>query len=376
MKVVHVVRQYLPSIGGLEEVVRCLAISQLQAGVISPSIVTLNRVFRQPVEALPIEELIEGVPVARIAYWGSERYPLAPTVLAAIRQADLVHVHGIDFFFDFLAATCWLHGKPLVASTHGGFFHTSFASRLKQVYFRSVTRLSSRSYAQIISTSENDGEIFKQIVSPQRLAVIENGVDVTKFADAAARTTKPVLIYFGRWSENKGLLEALALFSALHARQPEVGWRFIIAGRAYDLNAQDLARHAAELGVADCVDIVANPTQTELCDLITRASYFICLSQHEGFGIAAVEAMSAGLTPILSDIPPFRRLLEFTGRGLLLSGSRIEDSVSQIVNLDSAQQVDLSTRQQNIESVQCYAWDSVQDRYFKAYQMAVSVVKQ
>jgi alpha-1,3-mannosyltransferase len=46
--------------------------------------------------------------------------------LRHLRDADIVHVHAIDFFFDFLGWTKPLHGKKLVVSTHGGFFHTSF----------------------------------------------------------------------------------------------------------------------------------------------------------------------------------------------------------------------------------------------------------
>lgn len=372
MKVVHVVRQYLPSIGGMEEVVRSLAACQHKAGSITPSIVTLNRVFREPEQTLPTREVIEGVPVTRMTYWGSDRYPFAPWVLANIRKADLVHVHGIDFFFDFLAATRWLHGKPLVASTHGGFFHTNFASRLKKAYFRSVTRLSSKAYTQIIATSENDGAIFREILPAQKLTVIENGVDITKFHDAAARSRQPVLLYFGRWSENKGLLEALAVFAALRARQPEEDWRFIIAGRTYDLDARDLVRHAATLGVSEHVEIVASPDQAELRELIAEASYFICLSHHEGFGIAPIEAMSAGLTPILSDIPPFRRLLENTGRGLLLARDKAAEAADQIAALHANPQSGVQARYQNMESVQPYAWQFVQARYARAYETAMS----
>ena len=32
-------------------------------------------------------------------------------------------------------------------------------------------------------------------------------------------------------------------------------------------------------------------------------------SEYEGFGVAAVEGMSAGLFPVLSDIPTFRNLV-------------------------------------------------------------------
>ena len=106
-----------------------------------------------------------------------------------------------------------------MASTHGGFFHTSFASRLKKAYFGSITRASARAYDRIIATSDNDGDVFRRIVSSSKMRVIENGVNVKKYRNQAALSATPTLIYFGRWSENKGLLETLAWFQNLHAQQ-------------------------------------------------------------------------------------------------------------------------------------------------------------
>lgn len=370
MKVAHIVRQYFPSVGGMEEVVRSLAVSQHQGGVIRPSVITLNRVFRDAEVELPSHQVMDGVPITRIPYRGSERYPLAPGVLRAIGDADLLHVHGIDFFYDFLAATRWLHRKPMVASTHGGFFHTAFASRLKQVYFRSVTRASSLAYRQLIATSEHDGSLFRDITQGERLQVIENGVDVNKFAGAAASPPRPTLIYFGRWAANKGLLEALALFAALRKQQPERGWTFLIAGRPYDLDGATLMRHAQTRGVADAIELIEGPSEDELRAAIGRASYFLCLSHHEGFGLAAVEAMSAGLTPILNDIPPFRRLIERSGRGLLVDRNAPQQAAASLVDFIDALSHEADPRLRTMESVAGYAWLGVEARYLDAYRRA------
>lgn len=371
MKVAHVVRQYLPSIGGMEEVVRNLAEYQKNETRYQPTIITLDRVFREPAQRLPARETLDGIPVRRLPYRGSERYPLCPNVLSALRTVDLVHVHGIDFSFDYLALTRLLHGKPLIASTHGGFFHTKFAHQLKQLYFRSVTRMSTMGYRRIIATSENDGDIFRQITDRRRLKVIENGVDIHKFENAAARELRPTLIYFGRWSFNKGILETLDMLAALRQQQPGVPWQLFIAGREYDLDAEAIRRHAAELGVAESISIVPGPTNEELRSLIERASYFICLSHHEGFGIAPIEAMSAGLIPILSSIPPFRRLVDSTGVGLILDAAGSIAQAQQIARLHEShiQQTGTSSspREQARHAVSPYSWKGVAAAYVQQY---------
>ncbi len=377
MKVVHVVRQYLPSVGGLEEVVRNLAQQQSHSGRYTPTVLTLNRVFRSGATLLPATETLDGVAVKRLGYSGSERYPLCPQVASALRGADLVHVHGIEFFFDYLALLHPVMRKPLLASTHGGFFHSGFATRLKKIYFRTVTSLSVRAYQKVIATSENDGQLFSTVVPANKLQVIENGVDMGKFAAAAATNLRPVMIYFGRWSVNKGLLESVDVLAALCKQQPAVPWRLLIAGREYDLDAKALHSYAQAHGVADRISLHPNPGVLELRTLISIASYFLCLSRHEGFGIAPIEAISAGLIPLLSPIPPFVRLFQTTGAGALLDGLSAAQQAWQI-SLLHAQMADdalrLAARRAAAESaLRAYSWQGVAARYAQQYDLALGL---
>ena len=136
MFIVHVVRQFHPGVGGLETVVLELASAQVKRRT--------PRSRRDPGPAVRRNQAGKNCPPPRpstasrsFAFLISarSRYPIAPSVLRHIKDADLVHVHAIDFFFDYLAWTKPLHGRTLVVSTHGGFFHTPYAARLKRVWF-------------------------------------------------------------------------------------------------------------------------------------------------------------------------------------------------------------------------------------------------
>jgi alpha-1,3-mannosyltransferase len=365
LHILHVVRQFLPSRGGLEDVVYNIARNQMVHHGQEARVLTLNRVFRQD-DILPATQSIDGIPVTRLPYRGSERYPLWPGLLHELGNADVVHVHGVDFAFDFLAATRVIHRKPLVASTHGGFFHTEFRQRAKQIYFRTVTRMSANAYRQVLANSANDGATFSKIVSPRRLRVIENGVNVSMYADASSDAPVQRLIYFGRWSVNKGLPACLALLSAL--RRSGQPWELIIAGREYDLNVESLRALAAEHGVLDRVQLMPDPSNDELRKLMAQASYFLCLSRHEGFGLAAIEALSAGLRPLLSDIPPFRRLADETGVPLILS----EDPAAAATQINEAHTLGFGQwdllRARARRSADRYDWRTVVDDYAKVYE--------
>jgi alpha-1,3-mannosyltransferase len=93
-RVVHVVPQFSPAIGGLENLEKSLAKEQIDDGL-DGEVVTLNRIFHQKEQTLLDEsEIIEGIKVTRTPYKGSYKYPFAPSVLKKITTADIVHVYS------------------------------------------------------------------------------------------------------------------------------------------------------------------------------------------------------------------------------------------------------------------------------------------
>ncbi|HPU15707.1 MAG TPA: glycosyltransferase family 4 protein [Polymorphobacter sp.] len=314
-KITHVVRQFWPQKGGLEESVRQLCVTLRQNHDADVSVVTLDRTFSDG-QSHPAVEIVEGIPVRRLGYHGSNRYPVAPGFLDATAGSDLIHVHAIDFFFDALALARPFRGIPMVASTHGGFFHTSFASKLKSMYFATVTRAACRAYAVIGASSEGDVALFRSIAG-SRVEVIENGVDIEKWAGAASPVYVPTMIAIGRWSSNKNMEGMFALLAELRRTDP--AWRLVIAGNPYDVSRADLERWAAAHDASAAVEIHAGPSTEELAGLIGAASFFISLSDYEGFGLAAIEGLSAGLVPILSDIVNYRIFVERAGVGAVVA---------------------------------------------------------
>ncbi|MBO1361732.1 glycosyltransferase family 4 protein [Acetobacter sacchari] len=365
MKIVHVVRQFSPSVGGLEDSVRQLAALQRRELGLDTRVVTLNRVFNRP-GVLADEDEVDGVPVRRVPWRGSTRYPLAPSALQALGDADLIHVHAIDFFFDYFAATTWLHRKPMIVSTHGGFFHTGAFSRLKKLWFSTLTRMSIRAYDAVIACSENDADIFRRIAR-ERLMTIENGVNQQKFFDASSPSPRRTIVSFGRFASHKRPDLLFPLLVALKRKNPD--WSLVVAGRPADVSTEDLRRMAQDAQVASSVRFVIDPDDVTLRETIGEASYFASLSEHEGFGLAAVEAMSAGLTPLLSPIPPFRRLVAQTGVGVLVDPADLDEAAIRIeaahVEDEGAASV---VRRLAMQGAEPYDWRSVAQRYVNVYQ--------
>ena len=152
-------------------------------------------------------------------------------------------------------------------------------------------------------------------------------------------------------------------------RQIDPAWRLIIAGAEAGVSADFLEAEAQNAGVGPAVTISVRPSDAELRDLIGQASYFICASSYEGFGIAAVEALSAGLVPILTNIPPFARLLHKAGLGMFYDPDDPVAEAPRIEELASAH--DSRLRGEAMQAAASYGWAAVTASYVDLYRCLV-----
>jgi alpha-1,3-mannosyltransferase len=369
MRIVHVVRQFHPAIGGLENVVAELAAAQIDKGH-DVRVVTLNRIFNAPEsDRLPAYEKWRGLEINRVPFFGSKRYPIAFSAIRHIRDADIVHVHGIDFFFDYLAWTAPYHRRKLVVSTHGGFFHTPFAAWLKKLYFNTVTRLSLSWYAGVAAVSGADNLLFGKIRS-QGICLIENGVDTDKYAGASSPAPKKVLLSIGRLSSNKRLDKVIDFLGALRRADPH--WSLCIAGRPWDVSVGSLQNYAERAGLAEHVEIFDTPSDAQIRALMARSSVFVSASDYEGFGLAAVEALSAGLWPVISPIPPFRHLADKTGLGTVVDFDDADSAAGEFLDDWAKVSADYDrTRHAAMNAASAYRWPATSEKYQALYDLVL-----
>ena len=91
-------------------------------------------------------------------------------------------------------------------------------------------------------------------------------------------------------------------------------------------------------------------------------------SDYEGFGVAAVEGMSAGLFPLLSDIPTFRHLVALTGVGMLVDFADAEGAVDAFIGKWHEIEVNYSDyRRTSVDAASVYDWQRVSQAYEAMY---------
>ncbi|PDS79560.1 glycosyltransferase family 4 protein [Rhizobium sp. L43] len=362
--IVHVVRQFLPNRGGLEDVVANLSRQTVRRGY-RVRVVTLDSLFTAPEDKLPPRENIDGIEVVRIPWSGSSRYPLAPQVFRHLGDADLVHVHAIDFFFDALAWGRRLHGKPMIVTTHGGFFHTRKYATIKKIWFRTLTRASALAYRRVVCCSASDLKQFAEIVPDSLL--IENGADIGKFADTASRQARRRIVTIGRFSVNKRLDHLLDAMAVLKTRDPE--WHLDIVGAESDLIRADVEAAIEGRKLSGRVTLHVSPDNGTIRRIIAEASLFASASEYEGFGLVALEAMSAGLLPVLNANDAFATL---AGRHPVIRLADFTNSETAATAIEAAyealaRQPDV-VRTKLLDAARGYSWDIVAGRYIDLYR--------
>ncbi|MGR4846540.1 glycosyltransferase family 4 protein [Rhizobium sp. LARHSG275] len=368
--IVHVVRQFLPNRGGLEDVVANLARQTVRRGY-RVRVVTLDSLFTTPEDKLPLREDIDGIEVVRIPWSGTSRYPLAPQVFRHLADADLVHVHAIDFFFDALAWGRLLHGKPMIVTTHGGFFHTRKYATIKKIWFQTLTRASAMAYRRVVCCSASDLKQFSEIVPDSLL--IENGADIGKFADTASRRAKRRIVTIGRFSVNKRLDHLLDAIAMLKTRDPE--WHLDIIGAESDLNRADVEGAIESRLLSGRVTLHVSPENDTIRRVIAEASIFASASEYEGFGLVALEAMSAGLLPVLNANDAFTTLAARHPVLMLVDFTNPETAATAFETAhETLSRQPETVRAELLDAARSYSWDIVAGRYIDLYRSLDVVV--
>jgi len=367
MKILHICRQYYPSVGGVERFVSELTARLALAGN-EVEIATLNRVWYAH-QHLPALEVVKGIPVHRVPFIGGPLFFIAPTVLALAHRFDVIHVHNTDFFLDYLAATKPLHGRPMVVSTHGGFFHTENQAALKLLYFRWVTTRSLRAASVVIPNSLGDEQKFGPYA--RRSVRIDNAIDYPAFAGIRRQPKAGRLITVGRLAANKNLAALLKVFAAAHRQRPKLELVIVGEGPA----RVELEPLIVELDLGKSIIWRGQIDDDALRAELAQAEFFLSAASYEGFGLALVEAMAAGVIPFVNQIRAFQALVTENESGFLADYALTDQTSQHLLRV-----LDLSAAEKNRLSQQAraraaeYSWESATPKFEEVYLQAVQSV--
>jgi alpha-1,3-mannosyltransferase len=366
MKILQVCHHFRPCIGGIERHVEELSLQMRALGHTS-DVLCLNACSRKG-EELPSREEYKGIRIHRVPYLDLGIYKVARGFWRLLEPYDLLHVHGLGFFSDFLSLTRPLHRKPLVLSTHGGVFHTRRFAPLKALYFHLLCRGTLRGYDRIIAVSREDEALFSRISA--RVMHIPNGIRFEELPLPKEGKDGRSFLFVGRLSRNKRVDLLLRTFRHLVEEVPD--GRLTLVGGDWEGLRGELEETVEELGLGGTVTFAGEVQGEALKRYYQSSQFFVSASEYEGFGLSALEAMASGLVPLLSDIPAHRELLREGKEGFLLDFRDPRGAARRTAAILREARLE-EIRKNARERARKFDWKEVRREVEKVYQAACSI---
>lgn len=228
--------------------------------------------------------------------------------LCRARTFDVVHIHAL-FSFNTLVAgwSARLAGVPYVIRPLGTLNHYGVKKRrpwLKKLSLAVFEGPALRAAAAVHFTSEDEQREAAQWGVPMRGVVIPLGIEATRAAEATPEHSSlsglgkcGYILFVGRLNPVKNVEGLLHAFREIAPRWP--GLLLVIAGDGVLDYVRHLKALAQSLGVADRVVWVGHVEDGAKARLLRGANVFVLPSFSENFGIAAAEALMAGLPCVL-----------------------------------------------------------------------------
>jgi glycosyltransferase involved in cell wall biosynthesis len=297
MRIAFVTSGYPPDLGGVETVVREVAVRTARAG-------HAVEVFAPADSGSPSRvESRDGVLVHRFSAARNPSVPvLASLLIELVRRRndfDIVHAHNYHAFPALVAAAA--HMRPLIFTPHYHGHGHSRAARAAHIAYGPMARSMARGCAQIICVSRAEAASFAHAVPGLRcpISVVPNGVAVSSFADARPFDVGEVIVLAaGRMVPYKQFDLIAEASRALPA-----GYRTVLLG-------DGPMRPTLQAGANGTLTVTGRVSDDVRLRWFRTASVLVSMSRHESFGLTLTEALAAGTPVVASDIPAHREIAE------------------------------------------------------------------
>jgi len=318
------------------------------------------------------QEIIDGVNIIRS---GSQvlRVQIAALkwyLFAAHPKFDLTidQFHGIPFFIPFFVRVkklAFIHEvtkeiwkfNPWPKPWY--FIPALFGSLLEPLIFRFLYRnipfmtVSESTKKDLISWGIGDGNI----------TVIHNGITVPKLK-IPAKENKKTLIYLGSLSKDKGIEDALKVFSLLKNED----FRFWVVGKSDPEYLKSLKITSQKLDIDKRVKFFGFVSEIRKYEMLAKAHILINPSVREGWGLVVIEAARTGTPTVAYNVAGLKDSVINGKTGILCNNMTPANLAEEILKLLDDEKKLQGMSKQAIAWSKKFTWD-------KSVQKSLELIK-
>jgi glycosyltransferase involved in cell wall biosynthesis len=165
---------------------------------------------------------------------------------------------------------------------------------------RWLTRASARQARHILTVSDfSANEIASAYGIPRsHITVVRHGV-APRLVRSDYAEGEPLILFVGSVFNRRHVPDLITALRYVRRGVPDA--RLAIVGANRTFPHEDLVAEARRAEVGGAVDFKDYIRDAELTDLYRRARVFVFVSEYEGFGLTPLEALAAGVPPVVAD---------------------------------------------------------------------------
>lgn len=289
MKIVYITSAYLPHIGGLENCVASVA--EYFATENDVIVITADTEAKTVIEE-NINDIrtirLPAYSISGLVFLKSRKYK--NLILREIKNADIVHHNDCKFIYRFLVNKKTKCSYKLFLSSHGFIFHTKSHQLIKKVYFKRIVAAKSKYVNNFICVSEQDKQIA-DIFGITNTSVIYPGVNIHKFENLnTSEENANEFVYWGRIAPNKGIVESIKKLAQL-----KTDYHVNFIGKCEDSEYMKLIEKTMkEYNCFQNISFLGPQPDESIKQILSKSSYILMPSLHEGFGMTLAECLLSG----------------------------------------------------------------------------------
>ena len=382
MKVLQVVPSLAPEWGGPVKVVNELAGALEAIGVSSEIISAQGRRVGNPetvTNDIPIH-LFETGPLARL--WTAHTPGLKKTLARKIPDFDLVHIQELWHYPGYIASKiARSRNVPYIVTIHGELNEWNLQQKRlkKQIYMTAIQRGILQKSAALHAITQAESNRIRQLEIETPVAMIPNGIHTEEFENLPDRSqfvsrypeleNRLIVLFLGRIQQKKGLDILAQAFGNLVRTRHDV--RLVVAGPDEDNTLTEIKTILKSQGALEKAVFPGMLTGEQKLEALSAADIFALTSYSEGFSVALLEALSAGLPLVITDECNFPEVGD-SRAGFVVRPNDSETASALMSLLDSADlRREMSENARRLVRSN-YTWERIAEKMFTLYENVIA----
>jgi glycosyltransferase involved in cell wall biosynthesis len=224
----------------------------------------------------------------------------AVSVWRSAKGYDIVHIHSAlapavtVIRAGLLALAARLRGTAVIVHAHGGNIETWLTSRRS----RTIMRLSMLPAHRVVAVWSAGQRALGEALGGERVRLIDNGVDTSRFAEPEPAHEPPRVLYVGLLTPLKGVLDLLEASRLLRV-DGVAHDLWLLGGTPDEGPAAAVPVHTAAQGNAT---LLGTRPPEQMPAAYATADVFCLPSWWEAMPLSILEAMAGGLPVVASDV--------------------------------------------------------------------------